>query len=484
MTAAEHSAEEPTRNHSGRLFVIRPFGSKPLDEDRHVDFEAIQDQLITPAARNAGLAGSTTIELVASGNIREDMFALIIEADVVVCDVTLHNANVFYELGLRHALRKRTTLLIRGKPSTQPMPFDLLTDRYLSYELAQPEQSVRDLTEMLEASMAAERNTDSPVFRLLPELTEIDWHGVTVLPLKLAEQIELAEAGKEVQTLMQLAASCDGQRYQWLGYKRVGKALWALRAYQPATQLWERIRNAYPEDVAANDALANLYERLSREAQSQAEPLLVKSDQAIERLLAQPDLAPAQRIEALTLKGRNQKTRWQRLFAALPSLHERRAAALAQPLLEAYEAYRDAYFEDLNAYYPGINALFLATILTDLTQDAAWPDLFDSDGAAAEYAQKVSTQKAALMLVVEQAVSQALRREKDTAALTWARISHADLCFLRQPERTGRVLKAYAGALQNASEFARHAALGQLKLLQQIGVLQKAAEAVLQGTAE
>ena len=38
-----------------------------------------------------------------AGNIRADMFALIIEADLVICDITVHNANVFYELGIRHA---------------------------------------------------------------------------------------------------------------------------------------------------------------------------------------------------------------------------------------------------------------------------------------------------------------------------------------------------------------------------------------------
>jgi hypothetical protein len=30
------------------------------------------------------------------------MFGLILEADLVVCDITVHNANVFYELGIRH----------------------------------------------------------------------------------------------------------------------------------------------------------------------------------------------------------------------------------------------------------------------------------------------------------------------------------------------------------------------------------------------
>jgi hypothetical protein len=38
----------------------------------------------------AGPAGGTTGEIVEPGNIREDMFQLIIEADLVICDITIH----------------------------------------------------------------------------------------------------------------------------------------------------------------------------------------------------------------------------------------------------------------------------------------------------------------------------------------------------------------------------------------------------------
>ena len=54
----------------------------------------------------------------ANGDIRADMFALILEADVVVCDLTILNANVFYELGIRHALRKKRTIM----PSMRMVP--------------------------------------------------------------------------------------------------------------------------------------------------------------------------------------------------------------------------------------------------------------------------------------------------------------------------------------------------------------------------
>ena len=90
-----------------RAFVIRPFGTKKDSAGNQINFERVHDELIAPALKDAGVAGGTTGEIIESGSIREDMFSLIIEADLVVCDITVHNANVFYELGIRHALRKK-----------------------------------------------------------------------------------------------------------------------------------------------------------------------------------------------------------------------------------------------------------------------------------------------------------------------------------------------------------------------------------------
>src|SRR5687768_12837050 len=105
-----------------RAFVIRPFGKKEDSKGKEINFEQIHHELIAPALAEVGLHGSTTGEIVESGNIREDMFSLIAAADLVVCDITVHNANVFYELGIRHALRKKRTILIRGEPTPEKIP--------------------------------------------------------------------------------------------------------------------------------------------------------------------------------------------------------------------------------------------------------------------------------------------------------------------------------------------------------------------------
>jgi len=96
-----------------RAFVVRPFGTRS-----GIDFDAVDQLLIQPALKNREIEGATTGPILEAGNIREDMFQRLLVTDLVVADVSLHNANVFYELGIRHALQPRRTVLIRARQET------------------------------------------------------------------------------------------------------------------------------------------------------------------------------------------------------------------------------------------------------------------------------------------------------------------------------------------------------------------------------
>ena len=111
-------------------FVIRPFGEKTDSAGATIDFEKVHTELIAPALKAAGLEGGTTGQIIDAGNIREDMFAMIIQADLVVADVTVHNANVFYEAGIAHTLGREVVLISQ---SAADVPFDLRHHRYLTY---------------------------------------------------------------------------------------------------------------------------------------------------------------------------------------------------------------------------------------------------------------------------------------------------------------------------------------------------------------
>src|SRR4051812_14619765 len=179
-----------------RAFIIRPFGKKQDSAGKEIDFERVHNDLIAPAFTVVGLGGGTTGEIVEAGNIREDMFALIIEADLVVCDVTVHNANVFYELGIRHALRKKRSVLIKGGPVGDATPFDLLTDRYVPYDVGNPAAALAALTETIRMTLISDREADSPVFKMLPKLPEVSWAVIQAIPSDFGEEVDRARAAK------------------------------------------------------------------------------------------------------------------------------------------------------------------------------------------------------------------------------------------------------------------------------------------------
>jgi hypothetical protein len=84
-------------------------------------------------------------------------------ADLVVADISIHNANVFYELGIRHALRDRATVLIRAR--IDEVPFDLKRERYLSYHQTAAGADVPRLVQMLRVEVWGQRQVGEPTRR-------------------------------------------------------------------------------------------------------------------------------------------------------------------------------------------------------------------------------------------------------------------------------------------------------------------------------
>src|SRR6266508_3028938 len=127
------------------VLIVRPFGVKS-----GIDFDQVEKELIRPAMEQAGLTGGTTGEFIQQGNIRTDMFEQLLIADLIIADISIHNANVFYDLGILHAFRDTRTFLLKSKgdkskeneSKESDVPFDLKTDRYLSYDGNNPAASV------------------------------------------------------------------------------------------------------------------------------------------------------------------------------------------------------------------------------------------------------------------------------------------------------------------------------------------------------
>jgi tetratricopeptide (TPR) repeat protein len=458
-----------------RAFVIRPFGKKKDRAGREIDFENISEVLIEPALKNVELGGGTTGEIIQAGNIREDMFGLIPKADLIVCDITVLNANVFYELGIRHALRTKRTVLIRGAPSGDDVPFDILTDRYLEYKLDNPGESVEALTETLRATLASEA-TDSPVFKMLPNLPEADPDTLRVLPKDLADEVERARAGDAWGWLRLLSQEVETRDFQWPALRLIGRAQWDVGDEDGAVRTYQKLIAQDSLDLKANDALANLYERQYR--RKKAPELLAASDQAIRTVLADNRATLDRRTESLSLKGRNAKTRWRLAFEALTNVADRRKAAANRQLIEAYEGYRNAYATDLNHFWSGLAALQMCAIAKSLAEEAAWENAFDSKAAAREKKKEVTlafdTTKTAVKLAIDRARA---TLPADSGDRVWANISNADLLFLTDGN-VERVKRAYRDTVPPTAWIA-DAVSGQLRLFSCLGVKSDIADAII-----
>lgn len=447
------------------VFIVRPFGTK-----NGIDFDGVETRLIRPAMQQAGLSGGTTGELLQQGNIRTDMFEQLLIADVVIADISMHNANVFYELGIRHALRDKHTFLINSQGAD--VPFDLKTDRYLSYDATNPAASVAALGAALKATMLASP-TDSPVYQLLPELEPPDADKFLVIPLDFREAVERAEAARNGADLQLLAAELDGFAWRAAGLRLVGKAQFRLRDWPGARATWNAVRQYNEMDVEANTMLGTVFQRLDD---------LVSSDQAVERALQNRSIAAAACAETRALMGHNAKTRWVQSWPESVDLEALQKAALTSPHLEkSFELYAQGFVEDRNHFYSGLNALAMVTMLTQLAQaqPTVWEDGFDTKDEAAQKLHKLTELRAELRTGVKLAIEsrQVVLQRCDQTDI-WADISAADLTFLSST-RPGRVSAAYTRALTDAPEQTREAARRQLLLYQRLGILPENTQAAL-----
>ncbi len=103
-------------------FVVMQFGDP---------FDALYNDVIRPTVREKGFHVYRMDELYRPGIILQDITSGIIEAEVVIAEITPANPNVFYELGYSHASGKATILLAeRGKE----LPFDIRGFRCIFYD--------------------------------------------------------------------------------------------------------------------------------------------------------------------------------------------------------------------------------------------------------------------------------------------------------------------------------------------------------------
>jgi tetratricopeptide (TPR) repeat protein len=149
-------------------FVIMPYGG--ADERATKYFAGIYQSIFVPAATRAGLAVKRSDIAGEPGNITHDIIRDLSEADVVIADLTGGNANVFFELGIRHVFRKSGTVHVIDK--SHPLPFDVRQYRAISYstDLSELPDVIDAIVEAILKRIQQPGKADNPVHDALPAL--------------------------------------------------------------------------------------------------------------------------------------------------------------------------------------------------------------------------------------------------------------------------------------------------------------------------
>lgn len=167
---------------SQNCFVLMPFGKKPSPRGGpKIDFDELYEEAIRPAIVQAGLLPHRDDDLAHGGHTNRGIFEALILAEFAIADLTLVNGNVFYELGIRHAVRPASTLTITAFPDQ--VPFDAAGLRTVRYHLSKSNALSRSARDTLQAQIENELRelrtavtttpdyADSPLYQMVE-----GWH--------------------------------------------------------------------------------------------------------------------------------------------------------------------------------------------------------------------------------------------------------------------------------------------------------------------
>jgi len=338
-------------------FVIMPFGTKKDPTGGpDIDFDAIYEQAIRPAIEGAKMEPVRADEERTGGIIHKPMYERLMLCDFAIADLTTGNPNVFYELGVRHAVRPHTTLAIfdqRQKP-----PFDLNLLRCLPYDaskLSDLELGLnRRLSELREA-VFLDNAVDSPVFQLLtgyqpPDIAHLKTDVFRDLVRYAADvQRSLAKARrsgdvKEVAQIEQALGQFDSVD--------AGVLVDLLLSYR-AVSGWSQMISLHerlPQYLKNTTLMREQYGFALNRTGNRAEALDVLEAVVKER-------GPSSETNGLI--GRVYKDLWAEARKAGRSLQAEGY------LSQAIDAYISGFEADWRDAYPGINAITLLEIRGD-----------------------------------------------------------------------------------------------------------------------
>ena len=244
-------------------FVIMGFGEKTNPETKQTfNLDKTYKNIIKPVFKKQGFFCYRADEIPSSGNIDVEMYEGILKADFVVADLSTLNPNAFYELGIRHALKKNTTILIAEKGTN--FPFDLNHNYIHTYEHLGSDIGVdeakrfKKLLSNKVKTLLKNPKTDSPLYQYLPYLNTPSFTDKEIKEIK--DSIE--EKDTSVADFLEIAENALQNKEHQKALKYLEKA---MKVYPHDDFIQQRrVLNTYkwkhPNEKAALEIALNILE--------------------------------------------------------------------------------------------------------------------------------------------------------------------------------------------------------------------------------
>ena len=326
-----------------------PFGSKKDEGGRVINFDRVYGEIIKPAIEDAGLDPIRADEETVGGIIHKPMYERLMLCEYAVADLTTANANVFYELGIRHGIRPHSTVLIFGKGMR--LPFDVAPLRGLPYALdtqGAPETPAIDRKALADRLIASRDPVeDSPLFQLVtdwpkPDLARLktdSFRKLVEYSQKYKERLRAAREGgvdavTEVENDLTIQDADPAVVIDlFLSYR-------AVKAWQKMVDLVPKMSPIVSRTVMVREQMGFALNRLGRADEAET---------VLQGVIA--DHGPSSETNGLL--GRVYKDRWEK------SVRAKQTAAARGYLRKAIGTYLAGFEADWRDAYPGINAVTL-----------------------------------------------------------------------------------------------------------------------------
>jgi hypothetical protein len=156
-------------------FIICPIGEVGSEERRHSD--VIFGSLLEPILEEFKLKAFRANDIAEPGMITRQVIERLVRARLVIADLSFNNPNVFYELAIRHTLRKPVVQIIR---KGDKLPFDTGQERTIQLELSDAYSAIpalrvaqAEIAETIRRALAPDSVVDNPISTFFPSLRAV-----------------------------------------------------------------------------------------------------------------------------------------------------------------------------------------------------------------------------------------------------------------------------------------------------------------------